>query len=266
MKMDTMINASELCLDLRNRIKMYKKDHSYLNSTQIAKRFNMSPSALNRIENCDVKTPAIDQVIKILKGTGSRNELLDYIEKSYPIVSQAFKEEYSSSEKDLSDLGVEYYLNDKDKYRIILLALIGNGTSRVEIKEEFGSRGLKELDFLISKGVLPEVNGRIGDNDRFIQFSFPTLKTILARSIEDCLKIDGSGQGMNYVVYRAYRVNRKKVYKRINGILEDADNKIQEVLNEKESAGNDDMFYGLVTDSICSIKENQITSGEVIEQ
>lgn len=251
-----MTHTSNLCVDLSNRIRAYKKDHSNLSGTQIAKRFNMSNSSLNRIENCDVRMPAIDQIIKILRGTGAKGDLLKYLDEHYPIIAETYREAYTSKTNDFMDIDLEYYLNDKNKFVIILLALTGEGTTRDEVVSEFGVNGEKELDFLLSKGLLKEKNGRIGDNEGVLNLSFASLKSIMASSVENCFKVDGSGMGHNFISYRAFRVNRKNVSKRLIGILQDAEQEIIELFNEPENKGNDDIFFGLVTDSLITIKDS----------
>ena len=260
--MDAMTYTSDLCADLSKRVREYKKSHPALSSTQVAKRFNMSTSSLNRIENCDVRMPAIDQIIKILRGTGAKGDLLKYLDEHYPIIAETYREAYSSKGNDFVDVDLEFYLNDKDKFIIILLALTGSGTSREEVVSEFGVKGEKELDFLLNKGLLEEKGGRIGNNDSFLTLSFNSLKTVLASSVESCFKTDGSGMGHNYIAYRASRVNREKVSEKLIGILQDAEREIMELFNEPSNQGNDDIFFGLVTDSLITINES-LTNGRL---
>lgn len=248
--MDTVTHTSKLCTDLRDRVKGYKKDHPYLSGTQIAKRFNMSTSALNRIENCDVKTPAIDQVIKVLRGTGAKGDLLKYLDDRYPIIAETYKEAYSSSSSEFVDIDLEYFLNDKDKFLIILLALTGSGTSVQEIRNEFGSRGIAELEFLLEKGLLREEDGFVGGNNQPLTTSFETLQNLLAYSVEKCYDATNRRNQDNYIYFRACRVNRDKVFKRIMNVLENAESEIMSLINDPEFKGNDDLFFGMVADSL----------------
>jgi transcriptional regulator with XRE-family HTH domain len=223
-----------------------------MSGTQIAKRFNMSSSALNRIENCDVKTPAIDQVIKILRGTGATGDLLKYLDERYPIIAETYKEVYASTSSEFLDLDLEYFLNDKDKFLIILLALTGSGTSRQEIKNEFGKQGLMELEFLIEKNLLREEGDFIiGDGNR-VNLSFETTQNLLSYSVEKCYDATNIRKQDNFIYYRACRVNRDKVIKRVMSILENAEHEIRDLVNDPEFEGNDDFFYGMVCDSLTN--------------
>jgi transcriptional regulator with XRE-family HTH domain len=250
--MDAMTHTSKLCVDLSKRIRAYKKDHSNLSGTQIAKRFNMSNSSLNRIENCDVRMPAIDQIIKILRGTGAKGDLLKYLDENYPIIAETYREAYASSNNEYIDLNLEYYLNDKNKFLIILLALSGNGTTREEISTEFGKQGIEELDFLTSKKLLVEKDGRVGHNNTLFRTSTSTLKNLLSFSVESSFKADQISENQNFISFYALRANRKKVSKKVVGILQDCEQQILEVLNDPENEGEDDIFFGLVTDSLIS--------------
>ena len=257
--MDSMIHTSELCEDLSHRIRAYKKEHSNLSGPQIAKRFNMSNSSLNRIENCDVKMPAIDQIIKILRGTGAKGDLLKYLDEHYPIIAETYREAYYSKTNEFIDIDLDFYLNDKDKFIIILLALTDSGTTREEISREFGQSGLGELNFLVEKNLLVEKEGVIGGNSDMLNVSPQTFKSLLANSTEKCFKIDKIKSGNNFLYYRAVRTNKEKVMKKIIRIMEDAEQEIKELLKDPSNYGNDDIFFGMVTDSLTS--ESSLING-----
>ncbi|WP_127717789.1 helix-turn-helix transcriptional regulator [Halobacteriovorax sp. HLS] len=261
--MDAMTYTSDLCADLSKRVREYKKSHPALSSTQVAKRFNMSTSSLNRIENCDVRMPAIDQIIKILRGTGAKGDLLKYLDEHYPIIAETYREAYSSKTNEYIDIDLEYYLNDKDKFIIILLALSGNGTTREEISREFGQQGLLELDFLVDKNLLLEKDGRIGHNDQLFHTSASTLKSLLANTVEKSFKSDQLNDDQNFISYYALRANREKVSRKIIGILKEAEMQILDVLNDPLNEGEDDIFFGLVTDSLIS---RNVTSSKGVIQ
>jgi len=121
--------SGELCLILRDRIRDYKKKHPRLSSQQIAKRFNMASSTFNRIENMDIKTPSLDQLIKVLRGTGNLGELLGFLEKFYPEISKTYSNYYN---KFPNTQGSESYNRfiENPKYFKILLMIVTGGLSK----------------------------------------------------------------------------------------------------------------------------------------
>ena len=136
------LENEDLCQALRRRVKHYKREHPALSSQQIAKRFNMSSSTLNRIENQDIKNPTIDQVLKVLRGTGETDDLLGFIEEFYPDIADTYKKVYSHNmERRFVEVDHERYFKDKSTFSIMLLSLTGKGTSRREVRDLFGRGG-----------------------------------------------------------------------------------------------------------------------------
>ena len=209
--MDAVVSSNETLIDaLGLRIRTYKKEHPNLSGAQIAKRFNMTGSSFNRIENGDVRVPTIDQVLKILRGTGATGDILKYLDAHYPQIAETYREVYDTRNTEFISTDLEFYLSDNDKFLIILLALTGSGTSREEILNEFGNRGLTELDYLLSKNLLIEVDGVIGKNDKTLNASPQTLVKLLSMTVGSCFSTDVVHLGENYLTYKTININKEK--------------------------------------------------------
>ena len=251
--METAIaNSETLASALAIRIKTYKKEHPSLSGAQMARRFGMPASSLNRIENEEVRVPTIDQVLKILRGTGATGDILKYLEANYPSIAETYREVYNTANNDFVPLELEQYLNDKDKFLIILLALSGNGTSREEVLGEFGRKGLNELNFLIEKECLIEKNGRIGKNDKVLNTSVQTLSNLLSMSISECFDSSNTARGENFLVYKAISINKEKVLKKVIAIMKEAESEIMTLLDDPVNQGNDRVFYGMTMDTLIN--------------
>lgn len=253
--MDTVVSGNESVVDaLAVRIRTYKKEHPNLSGAQIARRFNMTSSSFNRIENGDVRVPTIDQVLKILRGTGATGDILKYLDAHYPQIAETYREVYDTRNTEFVPQDLECHLNDKDKFLIILLALTGDGTTRDEVLREFGRKGLSELEYLLEKGHLVEENGVIGKNDKILNTSFETLKNLLLFSVQDCYEPCRAMSKENYIYYKAIGVKDESITRRIGAILKNAQNEIEDMLSKPENLGSEKIFYGVVIDSLLNNK------------
>ncbi|WP_417337250.1 helix-turn-helix domain-containing protein [Halobacteriovorax marinus] len=249
--METAVSNNETIVDaLALRIRTYKKEHPNLSGAQIARRFNMTSSSLNRIENGDVRVPTIDQVLKVLRGTGASGDILKYLDANYPSIAETYREVYDTRNTEFISQDLECHLNDKDKFLIILLALTGDGTTREEVLCEFGRKGLSELEYLLEKGHLVEEDGVIGKGPKSLTAGLETLSNVLTYSIQECYKPQNILKKENVLLYRAIGVRDGVVAKRITAILNDAQVQLQELLDDPSNLGNHKVFYGLVTDSL----------------
>jgi len=90
--------SEDLCIELQKRIAKFKELHPRLSSQQVAKLLDMSNSTLSRIENNEIKKPSIEQVLKILKGTGSTQDIYKYIKAYYPEIVTTYDSLYNTHE------------------------------------------------------------------------------------------------------------------------------------------------------------------------
>jgi len=246
------LENEDLCQALRRRVKHYKREHPALSSQQIAKKFNMSSSTLNRIENQDIKNPTIDQVLKVLRGTGETNDLLGFIEEYYPDIADTYKRVYKDNgTAEFLSSDTESYFVKEDYFRIMLLAFTGDGTSHEEILSLFGKQGEKKLRELVVKEIITlKANGKLGAPERDYNLSQESMKHLLSMTIKECYKSNELGKSGNFLAMMTKSIDRKKISKEIGDILDDTRKKVLKVLNNPENKGEDKYFVGLVADEL----------------
>lgn len=246
------LQDEDLCQALRRRVKHYKKDHPALSSQQIAKRFNMSSSTLNRIENQDIKNPTIDQVLKVLRGTGETNDLLSFIEEYYPDIAETYKDVYSENlDSSFIEVNHESYFKDRSTFTIMLLAYTGVGTSKEEVLSLLGQSGIRELINLIQKEVLTESSdGKISAmTGQKVNMSQEAFKSLLMNSIDAHYKVDNFGSGRNFLSFQTSSLSKEVAMPKINAILKDAFSSVQKIIDDPINKGVDKVFIGLTTDT-----------------
>tara|TARA_Y100000590_G_scaffold470726_3_gene668724 strand:- start:2061 stop:2849 length:789 start_codon:yes stop_codon:yes gene_type:complete len=243
------LENEDLCQALRRRVKHYKREHPALSSQQIAKKFNMSSSTLNRIENQDIKNPTIDQVLKVLRGTGETNDLLGFIEEYYPDIADTYKRVYSENlGTEFTDISVETYLTNPDYFLILVLALSKKGISSEFVRSEFGNGGLRKLDHLMKLGLIsPDKEGTFKSKVNH-KLSQESSKTLFQMTVEKCYRPERIEDGENYLTLRTESLDKKKAIPELLKILKKAQTEINEVFNNPDYFGSDHVFLGLAMD------------------
>jgi len=241
-----------LCSSLRHRLFEYKEQHPKLSSQQIAKRFDMSSSTLSRIENLDIKKPSLDQVIKVLRGTGATDDLVSYLDEFFPDIAKVYRNFYqNSAAEEFVKIDAEKYFESKDTFQIMLLAYSGQGTSREEVREIFGLSGEKQLEKLLKEKVLNEKQGGgIGDFGVVVKMSNSTTRKLFSLVVEHCYSEDNFEKGNNYINFRTFVGDRKKTMPKIQVVLKKARKEINNIIKEEEFNGSDHIFVGLISDLI----------------
>lgn len=252
------LENEDLCQALRRRVKHYKREHPMLSSQQIAKKFKMSSSTLNRIENQDIKNPTIDQVLKVLRGTGETDDLLSFIEEYYPDIADTYREVYSENlDRTFVDNNHEKFFKDPRTFTVMLMAFTGEGTTESEIKETLGSEGLKVLRELFQKEILSINNGKISKSSgKDYAMSIDASKDLLINSIKKFYNSDHFGTGYNFLSLQTSQVDREKVMPEVNKVLKKAFSEIHEMLNAEENQGSDKVFIGLTADTFFNSRGN----------
>jgi transcriptional regulator with XRE-family HTH domain len=242
-------NDGELCQILRQRILTYKKAHPRLSSQQIAKRFNIASSTLSRIENMDIKTPSFDQVVKVLRGTGNTDELLEFVEKFYPELSRAYVEYFKSKATPESTEIIQSYISNP-KYFKILMMITSVGMNEKEVSRLYGNLGLSILEDLIAKKIVTYSSSCDGYivSDQMVVFdeltSVNIFKNFLAEFAEDYEYNDLSRMySVDFV-----GINKEKVLPEIMSILRTARLNIKKLTDKPENQGDDALFVGIAGD------------------
>lgn len=250
-------SARTLCEVLAERVKSYKRKHPRLNSHQVAKRFNMSASSLTRIMNGDIRTPSIDQVLRVLRGTGC-DDILAYLEEYFPEVAGAYKDIYRSMRDKVkySELHAEEYLSDDKYFRILLICFSRIGTTRNQIFEAFGQVGVLALDHLNEREIVKvDEDGRVRGCSDLISFSDKTVRNVLSKSVMHCSDLSFRNS-YNFLSYHSESIS-KEGQKKIQEILFDANEEIKKIISMKEYEGDMQVYVGLVSDLLMESKQKE---------
>ncbi len=163
------------CLnDLKNKYPSFSE-------SQLADKIDVNRSTLNRIKN-EGKLPTLDNLIKIVLGSGNSEMLTDAIKifdsslgnKLSDILSVSLKED----NKIPVDSELERILNDRDVFVVYLLASLKEGTTLNQIKTVLGSKGEQALSTLKKHNLIEntkEQNLRVIKNGILVR-SFESVK------------------------------------------------------------------------------------------
>jgi transcriptional regulator with XRE-family HTH domain len=247
-----------LAEELSKRIRRFKKQRPHLSSQQISKRFGVTSSTLNRIENLDIRTPSFDQVLKILKGTGNEEDIVKYVEANYPDAGKAFVNHIKSDAywKALSPEFVEA-LKDPETSKILFIVESRNETSLDYIQKHYGLEGIKILKRLQLQKFIELKNGKVYSKKNLAKIpnkkdSRDILTTIIKNHYDFIGSMEGTAE--NHLEFGVSSVSANKAMPVIKDILSEASSKILEVINQKEYEGNDSFYWGLTTDTLVPNK------------
>ena len=258
-----------LAEELSKRIRRFKKQRPHLSSQQIAKRFGVTSSTLNRIENLDIRTPSFDQVLKILKGTGNEEDIVKYVEANYPDAGKAFVN-HIKSDAYWKALSTEYIeeLKDPETSKILFLVESRKQTSLDFIQKQYGLEGIKIIKRLQLQKFIEIKNGAV--YSKKCSAKIPNLKDsrdILIRLIQENFNYIGAmdNTAENFLSFNLKSVNANKAMPVIVDILQEAKSRIKEEMKDKNMEGEDSIFWGLCADTLIpnnikfqrsNIKEN----------
>lgn len=250
-------NDGELCQVLRERIIAYKKAHPRLSSQQIAKRFNMASSTLGRIENMDIKNPSLDQVVRILKGTGNLDELLEFLEKFYPEIADAYCSFYRKHLAEKTSEDLETYLLSKDCFAV-LLTIISVPLNKEEICYYFGKKSLAKLDEMVPVGYVFFDEGTLKYSVRSerLHLSDKTTIELLVKCISEFSYDYTSSEPNRMLSFDTFSVNYELAGPKVANILRKARMEIHDVLASDKYDGSDALYLGLVSDVFFQSENN----------
>lgn len=243
-----------LAEELSKRIRRFKKQRPHLSSQQIAKRFGVTSSTLNRIENLDIRTPSFDQVLKILKGTGNEEDIVKYVEANYPEAGKAFVN-YIKSDAYWKALSPEFVeaLKDPETSKILFLVHSREKTSLDYIQKHYGLEGIRTVKRLQLQKFIEIKNGSVYSNNE--TFTIPNVKDskeILLTLIQNHFNYVGAmdKSSENYLTFSVRSIDAKKAVPMIVDILLEADSKINELVSRDDLKGQDSIFWGACADTL----------------
>lgn len=250
---------NSLALALKKRIDSYMELNPRKSSTQIAKEFQISVPVFHRMQNLLTKKPAFDQTIKILRGTGHQEDIRYFLETYYPEFAESYDRVYQGNKAArFVPIEQESYFEDTQYYELMLLAYSKAGITRSYIKENFGKRGIDNLEELINKGLLEEKEGKIAGAEDNINASQETVKILLTNLVTNNYKLKNFGSKLdaNWLTIQFESVDKEKVMPKLTDILREANAKIRKVMNDTDNAGQDVVWTGLIMDSLLSMDSN----------
>lgn len=238
---------------LRDKIFSYKAARPNLSSAQIASKFGMSNSTFSRLENLDIKNPTFDQVVKIFNGVGDQKGLLKFIKDKYPEISIMYRSVYNLEReaKFYRDLTSDYFVDERT-HKLMLLAASNNGVCEQVIKEELGRDGLRHLDLLIKEDVIEKRGEKYFVKDDGFLLTQEHSRDILLASIRNCYDLHGFNEktAENWLSYQAESVNLSKVMPKVMSLIKELNQRVRELFNDPENAGEEVMWVGLASDTV----------------
>lgn len=243
------LERPNVCEVLQGHIKSYRKTHPRLTGAQIARRIGVSTSTLNRIELGDIKTPTIDQAVKILRACTSPDQVAEFMRTYYPDIHHGLLEYFkmTSERQELSE-DIEEYFCDESTYMMMLFATTSAGLSENWVLQEYGRSGHQKFMKLASRGVFVNKDGRFYASERDVNLSPETcIKTLslMSEVASNEAKIYGTPKNTFWDI-NYNNVNYKKIENELNQILDNCKIELNHLLNKPENKGSDLLYSGML--------------------
>lgn len=234
---------------LQSCVNSIKADFPRFSSSQIAKRLGIPNSTFDRISKREVKSPSFAHALKIVRSTMQDNDIQGFIEKFYPDFSKDYDNAYTASRNStFVSPGQESLFANAATYEIMMLASSPNGVTFEEVKENYGSNGVKALEKIIENDGLTLENGsyRISETVRLEQ---PITKILASHLINNNYESSKHGTKQNYLAIMWERVDKAKVQPLLHQLNVDYHTKVWNLLSASENQGNDLIWAVVSTDS-----------------
>ncbi|MBT3981409.1 MAG: hypothetical protein HOE90_08650 [Bacteriovoracaceae bacterium] len=258
---------SSTCVIAKKLIDGFKAKHPHIkSSSRIAQLIGIKQSSINRIENLNAN-PSYELLVDVVIGTGNQHRIIEILGDVNGRLKDSFTENLSHlrNMKPQSD-ELEQVITKEEYSLILLLAMSEKGTSYNEIKAELGAHGVKNLDNLISQGILECKEGRVQRwNKEGFNLSIGTVKKVF----EICLKhsYDQSlfGLGENWCSIHFGDAEKKKGTDFIRQVMKEAYEKIDTEfssgrLDAADKSKNHTFFVGMASDVLN--KSNFLSNNE----
>ena len=171
-------------------IRVLKEKFPRYSSSQIAMTIDVPQSTFSRLENGQ-GNPNLCTLSKLYAATKSDDyNMAEVIEMFDPALAGVIKKNIPHTIENpiVSGDFAQYFKQDKYRY-IMLMALTVAGTTREEVKNEYGQMGLKNLQELLDSNILEESDGVIkapvNSDGKTVSFEQDVLKDVLVDCIKD---------------------------------------------------------------------------------
>jgi len=236
------LERPNVCEMLQSHIRNFKKEHPRLSGAQIARRFGVSTSSLNRIENGDIKNPTIEQAVKVLRATCGPETVAEFMRTYYPYIHHGLLDYFkASSERVELEEDVEQYFCDESTYMMMLFATTKRGLSENWVLQEYGRTGHQKFMKLAARGVLVNRDGRFFAGNGDIELSHKSALKVIEHVHKDAFnELTVTGENKNFSTYLEHaRVDYKKIGKDISILIEDFRFEIDNILKKANGSGED---------------------------
>jgi len=236
------LERPNVCEMLQSHIRNFKKEHPRLSGAQIARRFGVSTSSLNRIENGDIKNPTIEQAVKVLRATCGPETVAEFMRTYYPDIHHGLLDYFkASSERVELEEDVEQYFCDESTYMMMLFATTKRGLSENWVLQEYGRTGHQKFMKLAARGVLVNRDGRFFAGNGDIELSHKSALKVIEHVHKDAFnELTVTGENKNFSTYLEHaRVDYKKIGKDISILIEDFRFEIDNILKKANGSGED---------------------------
>ena len=257
-----LLQCDDLPSSLSWAILEMKERYPLLSSKSLAKRLDIPNATFDRIAKKEVKNPSFNHAVTIAQEACGRNskEIQKFIGKFYPEMAPILANWSSLYDGDeeafFLDERMDKHMGDPINYEIFMLVTSKAGISEKEVLSEYGRRGLEVIKQLQEDELLEKREGRYYADGSFNS----TQKTVWKFSqnlLKKNYKLDDFGTGKNWLSVQWQSINPDYVVPRIKEVFIKTRQKINEILDAPEAAGDQVIWTSMVMDSLTKHNLNE---------
>jgi hypothetical protein len=255
--MQTELASPDNATKMRELIREYKNTNPSASTRGLSREIEIPASSLSKIENLQ-KDPTLEEMLKILSGTGNLHRVNEILEEFSPELSRLFETKIAYGTKvEFHPVELDPFFSEEVPCIIVLMAACEFGTTREEISNLYGVVGIQSLEKLLSDKILVE------NDDNAIKFKDATFRQLKPRELRNVLKHclnsfyreNKYGTGQNWISFFAQSVDKEKVVPKARAILDKAFKDINKLMQDEANRGNDKLFLGMVMDLFGSLSQ-----------
>lgn len=241
------MSQSEFLIDCIGKLRKRYTNYSF---QQIANQIDITDSTLGRIESGETKKPSFKNAIKIIREAAEKENLRDFIVKSFPQMLQEY-DDYYSIQKDSIHVSAkaETLFKDPIAYELMIIAATRKGLTREGAMNELGRRGAEQFDrilesgFLVKEGEKYIVKGPVNASQDVVK---SLAHTLIHKNYDDNL----FGTGSNYLTVQYQSKNKELVLPKIRETLKETAQKVWDILKDPSTDGDDVVWVVLALDKL----------------
>lgn len=247
------LERPNVCELLQEQLRKYRKAHPRLSGAQIARRLGVSTSTMNRIENGDIKTPTIDQAVKILRACCGPEEVAEFMRTYYPDIHHGLLDYFKmSSERVQLEEDVEQYFCDESTYMMMLFATTKAGLSENWVLQEYGRSGHQKFMKLAARGVFKNKNGRFFASETEVNVKsyemFKVMEFVNKQAAEEQRNLGAPIGTRSFFEYKS--VDLQKINQELKELFEEYMSNMLGILNKEDNKGQDLLIVSNMMKSI----------------